>query len=171
MKYKSVKPFKMLKLNSIKNLIKFDALDPQQNFNRVTDESLRTFDGDGDPPLALYKNDKIIRNSQPDADARWVEEFFQARKTIDFSGCDGFVWPGDDSHHQEWYFFNEAESNGFVQVCSGSDGEHGGTPPSSPMRLGGTRPHRKRPSTNKRPRTARKTRHRTPRRRRPTRRR
>ena len=171
--YISMRLFKMLNLNSVKNLVKFDALDPTLGFNHVHTEG-STFNDE--PPLALYNDtdgspefSKVIRISNSDEDNNLVTNFFQIYKGGAFKYFDGFEWPdGTGYHHQEFYFFENAEDNHIVRVHQPEN--KCGSPRKGPLKKGGTRvrararAHRKHSSTNKRPRTARNTHHRTPRR-------
>ena len=159
----------MLDLSDVQNVIKLDKLAEELHpdkrpsiFNDIIPNLSATSD---DPALAVCSDKHVYRRSTVEADAKMMKYFEnQDYQNSIFRGFHGFVWPQEAvkkfGHHQEFYFFKPALTNGYIEVES----QPGGT------RIR-THPHRKRPSTNKRPRTARKTRHRTPRRQRATRRR
>jgi hypothetical protein len=167
--YVTLMDLTMLDLSNVQNVIKLDKLAEELHpderpsiFNDIIPDPSATSDY---PALAVCSDKHVYRRSTVEADAKMMEYFKnQDYQNSIFRGFHGFVWPQEAvekfGHHQEFYFFKPALTNGYIMV----------TPKPGGTRIR-TRPHRKRPSTNKRPRTARKTRHRTPRRRRPTRRR
>lgn len=168
--YITLRDLTMLDLSNVQNVIKLDKLAEKLHpdkrpsiFNDVIPDLSATSDY---PALAVCADKHVYRRSTVEADTKMMKYFTnQHYQELRFQGFHGFVWPQEAvdkerGHHQEFYFFKPALTNGYIKVAS----QPGGTRTR-------TRPHRKRPSTNKRPRTARKTRHRTPRRRRATRRR